>query len=81
MVTLTREQLEERLVALHRASLQLVSDLSRNNVLERIVSMAREQANARYAAIGIVDENGKIEKRYFTKSTLASTKKVNFHVP
>ncbi len=62
MVTLTREQLEERLVALHRASLQLVSDLSRNNVLERIVSMAREQANARYAAIGIVDENGKIEK-------------------
>ena len=62
MVTLTREQLEERLVALHRASLQLVSDVSHNNVLERIVHLAREQANARYAAIGIVNENGELEK-------------------
>jgi len=62
MVTLTREQLEERLVALHRASLELVSDLSRNNVLERIVRMARDQANARYAAIGIMNEKGTLEK-------------------
>jgi signal transduction histidine kinase len=62
MVTLTREQLEGRLAALHRASLQLVSDLSRNNVLERIVRMARDQASARYAAIGIVNENGELEK-------------------
>lgn len=62
MVTLTREQLEDRLVALHSASLQLVGDLSRNNVLERIARMAKEQANARYAAIGIVDENGALEK-------------------
>ncbi len=62
MVTLTREQLEERLAALHRASLELVSDLSRDNVLERIVHMAREQADARYAAIGIVNENRVLEK-------------------
>jgi len=62
MMTLTREQLEDRLAALHRASLQLVSDLSRNNVLERIVRIAREQANARYAAIGIVNESGELEK-------------------
>ena len=62
MVTLTREQLENRLVALHRSSQQLVSDLSRNNVLERIAHTAQEQANARYAAIGIVDENGTLEK-------------------
>lgn len=60
MVTLTREQLEDRLAALHRASLQLVGDLSRNNVLERIVRTAREQAGARYAAIGIVDEHGEL---------------------
>ncbi|MEN8172351.1 MAG: GAF domain-containing sensor histidine kinase [Chloroflexota bacterium] len=61
MVTLTREQLEGRLVALHRASLQLVGDLSRNNVLERIVRIAREQVNARYAALGIINEDGELD--------------------
>jgi signal transduction histidine kinase len=60
MVSLTREQLEERLTALHQASLQLVGDLSRNNVLEQIVRIAREQANARYAALGILNEDGKL---------------------
>ncbi len=56
MVILTREQIEERLVALHRASLELVSDLSLETVLERIVSLAREQVHARYAALGVLDE-------------------------
>jgi signal transduction histidine kinase len=58
MVVLTREQLEDRLAALHRASLELVSNLSLDTVLERIVEMAREQVDARYAALGVVDENG-----------------------
>jgi len=62
MMYLTREQLEERLAALHRASLELVRDLSRNTVLERIVHLAREQAGARYAAIGMVDKNGELVK-------------------
>jgi signal transduction histidine kinase len=62
MELLTREQLEERLTALHRASLELVRDLSRNAVLERIVNLAREQARARYAALGMVDEHGDLEK-------------------
>lgn len=58
MVLLTREQLEERLAALHLASLELVSDLSLENVLERIAQLALEQAHARYAALGVVDEEG-----------------------
>lgn len=58
MVLLTREQLEDRLVALHRASLELVSDLSLETVLERIVTLAREQSGARYAALGVVNEAG-----------------------
>jgi signal transduction histidine kinase len=58
MVLLTREQLEERLAALHRASLELVSDLSLDTVLERIVQLAHEQSGARYAALGVVDEEG-----------------------
>jgi signal transduction histidine kinase len=62
MIALTREQLEERLAALHQASLELVRDLSRNAVLERIIHLAREQANARYAAIGMVDEQGELVK-------------------
>lgn len=60
MVSLTREQLEDRLAALHRASLELVRDLSRNAVLERIVHLAREQASANYAALGMVDETGEL---------------------
>jgi GAF domain-containing protein len=60
MVLLTREQIEARLVALHRASLELVSDLSLEVVLERIAHLAREQAGARYAAIGELDESGKL---------------------
>lgn len=60
MVMLTREQLEERLAALHRASLELVRDLSLENVLERIIHLAREQAGARYAALGVMDESGKL---------------------
>ncbi|PWB50601.1 MAG: hypothetical protein C3F13_16755 [Anaerolineales bacterium] len=60
MVLLTREQIEARLVALHRASLELVSDLSLEVVLERIAQLAREQAGARYAALGVLDDQGKL---------------------
>ena len=62
MVVLTREQIEERLVALHRASLELVSNLSLETVLERIVTLAREQANARYAALGVLNDQGELVK-------------------
>ena len=40
---LTREQLQERLFALHRASLELVKDVSLETLLERIASTACEQ--------------------------------------
>jgi two-component system sensor histidine kinase DevS len=62
MVLLTREQIEARLVALHRASMVLVSDLSLDTVLERIVNLAREQAGARYAALGVLDEHGALDR-------------------
>jgi two-component system sensor histidine kinase DevS len=60
MVLLTREQIEARLVALHRASLELVSDLSLEVVLDRIAHLAREQAGARYAALGVLNEQGRL---------------------
>ena len=59
---LTREQLQERLVALHEASLELVKDVSLDHLLERIAKVASEQADARYAALGVLDEDGKLEK-------------------
>ena len=44
---LTREQLEDRLVALHRASLELVRDISPEVLMERIATLACEQVSAR----------------------------------
>ncbi len=62
MVVLTREQMEDRLAALHRASLELVRNLSLDTVLERIVHLALEQAGATYAALGVVDEYGNLTR-------------------
>ncbi|GAP16200.1 sensor histidine kinase [Levilinea saccharolytica] len=62
MVTLTREQLEDRLAALHRASLELVQDISLESLLYRIAVLACEQAQAQFAAVGVLDENGGLER-------------------
>jgi two-component system, NarL family, sensor histidine kinase DevS len=59
---LTQEQLQERLVVLHQASLELVKDVSLDHLLERIAKVACEQADARFAAIGVLDEDGKLVK-------------------
>ncbi|NWF65385.1 MAG: GAF domain-containing sensor histidine kinase [Chloroflexi bacterium] len=59
---LTREQLQERLFALHRASLELVNDVSLETLLERIAATACEQAGSRYAALGVLSDNGGLEK-------------------
>ncbi len=62
MVSLTREEIEARLVALHNASLELVSNLSLDVVLRSIVTMACEQAGARYAALGVLTDTGKLQE-------------------
>jgi signal transduction histidine kinase len=59
---LTREQLQERLIALHQASLELVQEVSLEHLLERIAGTACEQVGARYAALGVLDGKGGIEK-------------------
>lgn len=59
---LTREQLQDRLFALHRASLELVKDVSLETLLERIVSTVCEQADARYAALGVLDDDGRLRQ-------------------
>ncbi len=59
---LTREQLQERLIALHKASLELIKDVSLDHLLERIAAVACEQSDARYAALGVLDDQGKLAK-------------------
>ena len=58
---LTREQLQDRMVAVYEASLELVKDVSLESLLERIAEVARQQVGARYAALGVLDD-GKLKK-------------------
>jgi len=59
---LTREQLQDRLIALHKASLELVNNNSLEDLLEKIASTACEQADARYAALGVLNKEGRLIK-------------------
>jgi len=59
---LTREQLQERLIALHKASLELVKDVSLDHLLQQIAQMACEQSSADYAAVGVLDEKGGLKQ-------------------
>ncbi len=59
---LTREQLQERLIALHQASLELIKDVSLEHLLERIAATACEQAGASYAALGVLDSDGGLKQ-------------------
>ena len=58
---LTREELQERLIALHQASLELVKDVSLETLLKRIATVACEQSDARYAAVGVLDDEGRLK--------------------
>ena len=58
---LTREELQERLIALHQASLELVKDVSLETLLKKIATVACEQADARYAAVGVLDDDGRLK--------------------
>lgn len=73
---LTREQLQERLVALHQASLELVKDNSLEHLLERIAAVACEQANARYAALGVLNDEGELVRFISVGMTETQIKKI-----
>jgi len=77
---LTREELQDRLIALHRASLELVKNVSLETLLERVASLACEQAGAKYAALGVLDEEGKL-KQFITVGMAAEEMKQISHSP
>ena len=62
MSKLTHKQLENRLAALHLASLELVKEITLDVLLERIARLACDQVDATYAAVGVVDDSGKLIK-------------------
>jgi two-component system sensor histidine kinase DevS len=62
MSRLSRSQLQGRLAALHQASLEIVQDISLESLLERIAVIACEQVGARFAALGVLNDNGQIEQ-------------------
>lgn len=73
---LTREELRERLIALHQASLELVKDVSLETLLEKIATVACEQVNARYGALGVLDQEGGLEKFIAVGMTEAEMKRI-----
>ncbi len=73
---LTREELQDRLFALHRASLELVKDISLETLLERIASLACEQSGARYAALGVLDDEGKLRQFITVGMTTEEIKRI-----
>ncbi len=61
-MTLSCEDLQARLLALHRANLELIKDVSLETLLKRIAQVAKEQANAKYAALAVLDEQGRMSE-------------------
>ncbi len=77
---LTREELQERLIALHQASLELVKEVSLETLLERIAALACEQSGAKYGALGVLDDEGKL-KQFITVGMSAEEIKQIPHSP
>ncbi|MFL5924636.1 MAG: GAF domain-containing protein [Gaiellaceae bacterium] len=57
---------ELRLRALLEAGIALASELSLDNLLQRLTSVAAELAGARYAALGVIDPTGSHLERFIT---------------
>ena len=56
------EEHASRLRALNIAGISLTSELDTATVLQRVADQAREVAGARYAALGVFDEHGDVER-------------------
>jgi signal transduction histidine kinase len=68
------------MMALHRATLSLFSDLSLEGVLRRVIHAARELSGARYAALGLPGEDGSLETFITVGLTRAEVAKIE-HEP
>jgi two-component system, NarL family, sensor histidine kinase DevS len=58
----SRASFENKMAALHQASIQLIQDISIESLLERVAAQACQLAEVKYAALGILSETGKMER-------------------
>ncbi len=59
---ISNELFKDRLLTLHRSSLELVREISLDSLPEKIISVAMQLTNASYAALGLLDAEGRLEK-------------------
>jgi len=62
----TTERVDSRLRQLIDAGIALYSELSLDNLLQKIVETAASLTGARYAALGVIDESGAALERFVT---------------
>ena len=75
-MTLSSEDLQARLLALHTANLELIKDISLETLLKRIAEVAKEQAGAKYAALAVLDEDGSMTEFITVGMSEAQIKKM-----
>jgi PAS domain S-box-containing protein len=63
----------QQLFELHEAALEISSELDLSRLLQRIVEVARQLTRSRYAALGIIGENGLIDQ--FLTSGISETER------
>lgn len=56
----------DQLAALHAAALALTTELDLGVVLQKVVDLSRELANARYGALGVLDDTGQTIDQFLT---------------
>jgi two-component system, NarL family, sensor histidine kinase DevS len=62
LAKLSRASLEHKMTALHQASIQLIQDVTLESLMERIALQARELVGAKYSALGVLSETGRLEQ-------------------
>ncbi len=79
--TQTGEQkLRAQLEALNEATLAITAELSLERVLQQVVNLARDLANARYAALGVPDGQGGLEQFLYSGLTTREAQRIG-HLP
>jgi signal transduction histidine kinase len=56
----------EQLTALHEAALALTTELELGTVLQKVVDLSRNLVNAKYGALGVLDEAGQYIEQFIT---------------